>query len=185
MKAKVTSLKVKLVGERVPQRFHGAAGRDVEDKLRQQGIPITRDSGPDIPSVNLEVKTRDLDATSAQSVGSMTPEDIVKTPYRESVIFEKLQQQYRVKTKDQVIVSAEVYDFSSPNIQEKIEASYEAARQKIIDGDNNDYVSGGKYGYFERTVKGSRSYEFRFAHGAMKKIENMSTSTFDKIFTFE
>jgi hypothetical protein len=185
MKAKVISLKVKLVGEKVPERFNGAAGRDVENKLRQQGIPISRDSGPDIPSVNLEVKTRDLDATSAQSVGSMTPEDIVITPYRQSVIFKKLQQQYRVKTKDQIIVSAEVYDFSSPNIQEKIEESYEAARQKIIAGNNSDYVSGGKYGYFERTVSDSRSYEFRFANGAMKKIENMAKSTFDQLFTLE
>jgi hypothetical protein len=185
MKAKVTRLKVKMVGESVPSNFGGAAGRDIENKLRQQGIPLSNLPGPDIPSLNLEVKSRDLDATSAQTVGSMTPEDIVVTPYRKSVIFHKLQQQYRVKTKDQVIVSAGVYDFSSPYIQEKIEQSYEAARQKIIAGDAHDYVSGGKYGFFERTVDGSRSYQFRFTDGAMNKLESMSNSTFDKFFTFE
>lgn len=185
MKAKVISLKAKLVGEAVPPKTHGAAGRDIEHQLRAQGFPISNQPGADMPSIGVEVKSRDIDSTSAQSVGTMLPEDIIKKSYRESVIYEKLQQQYRVKTKDQKIISAEVYDFSSPYIQEKIEESYEAARQKIIAGDYGDYIYGGPYGYFERTVKGSRSYQFRVSDGAVKKIEAMSSSTFNKHFTFE
>jgi hypothetical protein len=115
----------------------------------------------------------------------MLPEDIIEKSYRESVICEKLQQQLRVKTKDQIIISAEVYDFSSPYIQEKIEESYETARQKIINGDRSKYISGGPYGYFERTVKGSRSYQFRVSDGAVKKIESMSLATSNKLLTFE
>jgi hypothetical protein len=111
MKAKVISLKAKLVGETVPPKTHGAAGRDIENQLRAQGFPLSNQSGPDLPTVGLEVKSRDIDSTSAQSIGTMLPEDIIRTPYPESVICEKLQQQYRVKHKDQVIVSAEVYDF--------------------------------------------------------------------------
>jgi hypothetical protein len=185
MKAKVIKLKVKMVGLPVPSNFGGEAGRDIENKLRKQGIPISNGPGADVPLVNLEVKSRDLDATSAQSVGSMTPEAIIATSYKQSVIFEKLQQQYRVKTKNKVIVSAEIYDFSSSTIQEKIERCYELARQKIIAGDQHDYVAGGKYGFFERTVGGSRSYEFRFANGAMKQLESMSKSTFHKLFIIE
>ena len=131
MKAKVISLKAKLVGESVPPKTHGAAGRDIENQLRAQGFPISNQPGPDLPSVGLEVKSRDIDSTSAQSVGTMLPEDIIQKSYRESVICEKLQQQLRVKTKDQKIISSEVYDFSSPYIQEKFEESYEIARQKI------------------------------------------------------
>lgn len=185
MKAKVIALKVNMVGRPVPSNFGGAAGRDIEHKLRDQGIPISNGPGADVPTVNLEVKSRDLDATSAQSVGSMTPEAIAATPYRQSVIFEKLQQQYRVKTRDNIIVSADVYDFSAASIQEKIEECYEIARQKIIAGNTNDYIAGGKYGFFERTVKGSRSYEFRFTNGAMKQLESMSKSTFNKLFSYE
>lgn len=185
MKAKVISLKAKIVGETVPPKTHGAAGRDIENKLCAQGFPMSNQPGPDIPAVGLEVKSRDIDSTSAQSVGSMLPEDIISTPYPKSVICKKLQQQYRVKHKDQVIVSAEVYDFSPSYIQDRIERSYEAARQKIIAGDCSDYVYGGPYGYFERTVKGSRSYQFRVADGAVKKLESMASSTFNKFFTFE
>jgi len=115
----------------------------------------------------------------------MTPEDIKSTPYRESVVHDKLQRQYRVKTKDRVIVSDRVYDFTAPYIQEKIEQCYEAARQKIIQGDESNYTSGGSYGLFERQTDGPRSYQFRFTDGAMKKLEAMSRSTFHKLFTWE
>jgi hypothetical protein len=185
MKVKITSLKTTLVGESVPPKTYGAAGRDIENQLRAQGFPLSNQPGADLPTVGLEVKSRDIDSTSAQSVGAMLPEDIIKTSYRDSLICDKLQQQFRVKTKDQIIVSAEVYDFSAPYIQEKIEASYEAARQKITAGDRSKYISGGPYGYFERTVKGSRSYQFRVSNNAVKKIESMSMATANKLITFE
>ena len=185
MKAKITRLKVNIVGESIASTFGGASGRDAEKKLIKRGVPLSNGPGADIPECDFEVKTRDLDATSAHTVGKMTPEDIKSTPYRESTIYHKLQQQYRVKSKNQVIVSAEVYDFSIPHIQEKIEKCYEAARQKIIQGDESDYISGGYYGFFERQANGPRSYQFRFTDGAMKKIESMSRSTFHKLFTSE
>ena len=185
MKPKVVRLKANMVGRSVPSNINGAAGRDIEKKLREQGFPMSNAAEPDIPEYGVEVKSRDLDATSAHSVARMTAEDIKLTPYRKSVVYDKLQQQYRVKTKDQVIVSAEVYDFSMPHIQEKIEKCYEAARQKIIQGDESDYISGGPYGFFERQVNGPRSYQFRFTDGAMKKLEAMSRSTFHKLFTWE
>jgi hypothetical protein len=78
-----------------------------------------------------------------------------------------------------------VYDFSAPYIQEKIEQCYEAARQKIIQGDERDYIPGGHYGFFERQAGGPRSYQFRFTDGAMKKLEAMSRSTFHKLFNWE
>lgn len=185
MKVKITSIKAKLVGEIVPPKTNGAAGRDIENQLRDQGYPISNQPGPDLPSVGLEVKSRDIDSTSPQSVGSMLPEDIASTPYPESIICKKLQQQLRVKTKDQVIVSSEVYDFSSSYIQKKLEESYEAGRKKIIDGDRSKYIKGGPFGYFERTVKGSRSYQFRVSNNAAKKIETMSLATSNKNFDFE
>jgi hypothetical protein len=186
MKAKVISLKTNLVGQNVPNKFAGMAGRDIEKKLIVQGFNVDqRGAGVDIKNLGVEIKSRDLDSISPQSVGSMTPEDICVTPYSQSVICAKLQQQFRVKTKDQKIVSADVYDFSSPVIQQRIEESYELARQKIIEGDNSSYIAGGPYGYFERTVTGSRSYEFRLRDISMKKIENISKSTFDKFFELQ
>ena len=185
MKAKITRLKVNIVGESIAPTFGGASGRDAEKKLIKRGVPLSNGPGADIPECDFEVKTRDLDATSAHTVGRMAPEDIITTPYRKSTIYHKLQQQYRVKSKDRIIVSAEVYDFSASHIQEKIEQCYEAARQKIIQGDKSDYISGGHYGFFERQADGPRSYQFRFTDGAMKKLEAMARSTFSKLFTWE
>jgi len=185
MKPRVVRLKANMVGKSVPSNMNGAAGRYVEKELGKQGYLMSNAPGPDIPEIETEVKTRDLDAVSAHTVGRMTPEDIITTPYRESVVYTKLQRQYRVKTKDRVIVSDRVYDFSAPYIQEKIEQCYEAARQKIIQGDERDYIPGGHYGFFERQAGGPRSYQFRFTDGAMKKLEAMSRSTFHKLFNWE
>ena len=185
MKPRVVRLKANMVGKSVPSNINGAAGRYIHEELGEQGYPMSNAPGPDIPEIEMEVKSRDLDATSAHTVARMTPEDIKLTPYRKSVVHDKLQRQYRVKTKDQVIVSDRVYDFTVPYIQEKIEQCYEAARQKIIQGDESDYISGGSYGFFERQADGPRSYQFRFTDGAMKKLESMSCSTFHKLFTLE
>ena len=113
----------------------------------------------------------------------MLPEDIKVTPFPDSPIHDKIQQQLRVKTQDQIIVSADMYDFSNPYIQQKIEESYESARAKIIAGDDSNYIPGGQFGYFERTnPKTSRSYDFRLTDRAMHKLESMATSTFKDLF---
>ena len=181
--AKIKQVK-HLVGQPVPPKTHGAAGREVEEIMAAHGWPMDRHGqGIDVPEYGFEVKSRDLDSTSAQSIGKMLPEDIKVTPYFNSPIHDKVQQQLRVKTQDQVIVSADMYDFSNPHIQQKIEESYEAARERIIAGDDSNYISGGPFGYFERTnPKTSRSYDFRLTNGAMQKLENMATSTFKDLF---
>ena len=181
--AKIKQVK-NLVGQSVPPKTHGAAGREIEEIMSAQGWPMDRrGQGVDVPAYGFEVKSRDLDSTSAQSIGKMLPEDIKVTAFPDSPIHDKIQQQLRVKTQSQVIVSADMYDFSNPFIQQKIEESYETARAKIVAGDDNNYVSGGPYGYFERTnPKTSRSYDFRLTDSAMVKLENMATSTFKDLY---
>ncbi len=181
--AKIKQVK-HLVGQVVPPKTHGAAGRAIEEIMEAQGWPMDRHGqGIDVPAYGFEVKSRDLDSISSQSIGKMLPEDIKVMPFSKSPIYDKIQQQLRVKTQDQVIVSADMYDFSNPFIQQKIEESYETARAKIIAGDDSNYISGGPFGYFERTnPKTSRSYDFRLTNGAMQKLENMATSTFKDLF---
>jgi len=185
MKARVTKLNTKLVGMTVPETANGHAGRFIENSLINQGFDVDRSGTIDIPGLDLEVKSRNVDAISAQTVGSMLPETIKVTPYKKSTVHEKIQRQFRVYIKDNTIIDARVVDFSWDIIQDKIEKSYELARQKIINGVNRNYISGGDYGYFERTVKGSKSYEFRLRDSAMKKLEIMANSTLRNIATFE
>jgi len=187
MKAKIKSLKTTLVGKTVPDSACGHAGRAVEDILIQDRFQLDRKGTVDIPGLDVEVKSRDVDATSAQTVGRMSLAEIKVTDYASSNVWKKIQTQFRVKIKDNVIVSAEIVDFSWNIIQDKLEKSYEAARLKIINGDKANYIRGGRFGIFERSNKDAKlglPYQFRLADGAMKQLERMAGSTARKLFTF-
>jgi hypothetical protein len=174
-----------LVGKTVPTNKNGHAGRAVEDFLEGQGYEINRRGAvPDMQGLDIEIKTRDLDATSPQTVGTMLLDDIKLTPYPMSSIAGKLKQQLRVKTKDRVVVESRIWDFSDPYIQLLIETSYETARQKIIAGCQDKYISGGDYGYFEKCTNSDNSYAWRMSQTMMDKLETMSSnsSTFNKHF---
>jgi hypothetical protein len=174
----------KLIGQQLPTNAHGAAGRAVEDLLEQMGIPINRGPGTDM-MFGLECKTRKLSATSAQTICVMHPSDIVKLSYYNSPVYAKFQQQLRIKTNDNdIIVSAQVYNFDQPHIQDKAEAAYENGRRQIIKDPNILYTPyEGHWGYFENTRPDKTScLKFRVTDGDMEKLEEMSTSTFNKIF---
>lgn len=174
-----------LLGKKLPTNKNGHAGRAVEDILEDQGYNINRQGAvPDMQGLNVEVKTRDIDATSPQTVGTMLIDDIKITPYPLSPISSKLKQQLRVKTKDQVVVESRIWDFSDPYIQSLLETSYETARQKIIFGCRDRYIPGGNYGYFEKCTNSDNSYAWRMSQSMMNKLETMSgnSSTFNTLF---
>lgn len=187
MKVKIKTLKFidALVGQYVPSTENGHAGRAVEILLEQMGVPINRGHGPDILVFGLEVKTRNVDAVSPQTVADMSLEDIINTSYAASHVCEKFQQQLRVYVKDQKIVSAKIYDFSLPHIQRIIELAYENARAQLT---NAPYLTTtsckGKYfGYFEK-CSGKNTYSFRLSPQHLVDIENMSTSTFKHLYEY-
>jgi hypothetical protein len=183
-----TLKKANLVGIEVPGNIGGYAGRYVEEILEQRGYRIDQGQGCDMPSLNIEVKTRDLDATSPQTIGTMSVIDIIETDYEDSPICEKIQQQYRIKTRNGVIVENKIYDFSDPYIQELIKVSYETGRIRLINDvrqgiHNVKYYPGGDYGYWERTTN-SRSYSFRMSQSMMDGLETLSNNskTFNTMF---
>ena len=182
IKTKNLKLKISLVGKKVPNKWGGQAGRYIEILLQRAGVPIDRLATLDNPY--FEVKSRDVDSTSPQTVGSMTLDSIKTTEWEDSTVHKKIQLQYRVKTKANVIVESEMYDFSSWGIQSVLKEAYEVARQDIINGNCNDYIYGGEYGYFEKTNKDSNSWCFRINNGAFKKLEAMANSTIGELFAF-
>jgi hypothetical protein len=179
-KVKNLRLKTSLIGEIVPNKTDGEAGRYVEDLLESAGIQINRTSTVDNPL--FEVKTRDLDSTSPQTVGGMTLKKIKQTAWKDSPVFEKIQQQYRVKTQNNIVVANDMYDFSGWAVQSLLEEAYEAGRTDIINGNSNDYIYGSKYGYFERTNKKSKTWCFRINHKAMQTLEAIAHSNFNELF---
>jgi hypothetical protein len=183
MKAKVVALKTTLVGRTLTGITGSERGHEVEDIMIRDGFPVdVHSKGPDIQAIGVEIKNRNLDSCSPHTVGSATIEYIVATDYKNTYIAQKLQQQLRVKVKDNVVQSADIYDFSSNTIQDLIEQSYEAGRQMIINGDRSSYISGGKFGYFERKTGCPNSYSFRLSNWAMNCIETIATSTYNKFF---
>ena len=185
----ITGLCHRLIGQAVPTNQHGHAGRYIEDRIEGMGIRINRGAGCDILVLGLELKSRDLGATSPQNISTMTPQQVCNTAYRDSVIFDKFQQQLRVFTQDQFIVDAGVYDFSPEHIQHLIEQAYEHGRaeiQRCMAAPNSVlpvYVYGTEYGYWER-ICGASSFTFRINAGAYEKLERMACSTFVDFFEF-
>jgi hypothetical protein len=171
-----------LIGKKLPTNHGGHAGRAFENLLESMGVPINRGPGCDWKLYNLEFKTRDIDATSPQTVATMTPKDITTTAYKDSIVFEKIQQQLRVYTRDQIIVDVRIHDFSAEHIQKLLETAYNNGQAQIILGTAGDYVYGNEYGYFERTNPRSNSYSFRINQGAFDKLEAMAASTYATLF---
>lgn len=171
-----------LVGQTVPTNQHGQAGRAIEDMLEAEGFVINRRGGADIQVSGqpvLEIKSRDIDAISPQTVGTMTNSAITSTPYSLSHIRDKLQVQYRVKTQNQVVVENKLYDWSHPSIQSIFEDGYNNIQKELLNGNTKEYIYGNKFLYAE---KKSGSYAFRINNGAMDTLESIADSTFSSLF---
>ena len=173
-----------LIGIKLPTNLDGHAGREVERILEDMGVPINRGAGPDILQFGLEIKTRKLSATSAQTVTAMHPEDIISTAYFDSPVYKKIQQQLRIYTNDDnVIVRAEVFNFDQPQIQELLESAYEHGRKIIAANPNIGYTPYSKqWGFFEQTKKDRPEYDFRVTNTMMEGLEGMARSNFKNIF---
>jgi hypothetical protein len=184
MKVKTFKPALKLIGKVVPDNKNGHAGRYIEKLLEDEGVPINRGHGPDIDSLGLEIKSRDIDAVSAQTIADMSVEDIINTSYRNSHVCKKFQQQLRVYTKNNVIISADVYDFSIPAIQDLIEHAYDHAKKQVIQNPEltrTEYK--GKFGFFERVSANRKSLSFRLSNDDMTKLEVLAKSTYKHLFT--
>jgi len=176
----VKSIKTTIIGKPVNGKNDEIA-KQIETMISDKGWDVQNGPGPDILSAGIEIKSRHLNATSNQTIGSMTTASIINTPYRQSPIYKKIQKQIRVYHNGETVLKASLYDFSDEYVQSKIEEAYESARQKIASGWEKDWVPGTSWGSFEK-VKGRDSHAFRLPPHAYKKLEGMSKDTFNKIF---
>ena len=175
-----------LLGKQLPSNYGGDAGRACEYLLEDIGISINRGAGCDIPEIGWEVKCRKGTATSAQTVATMRPENIISTPYPLSPIYEKIRKQLRFTSNElDVIIAIDLCDFDQPQIQELIEAAYEHARELLRANPSLAYTPyEGYWGYFEKTKKDRPELDFRLADGDMEKLLAMTSSTFQDIFAY-
>lgn len=194
-----------LMGLELPARSSsntGNVGNFIDQHLKTQLNITNITSIVDLELLGIELKSKDISTNSDWSIGSMTLADILKTPYRQSSVFQKLQALLLVTTDNtfQVVKDIGLYYFDIDEIQELLENSYEAARakiqsrvinhasnvnQQIIAGNYNAVLSTvqfssfekfqGDYGKFEFTNNGM-SFMFRISVPQMRHLTTIAAS---------
>lgn len=181
--AKVKKLKkADFVGETVPPKFYGMAGRHIENRLEEVGYKVSKKQGIDLPVEKVETKTRDLDSVSPETIATMSEKEILSTNYEDSKVCEKFQQQFRVYTKDRVIVSNEIHDYSDDWCQKIAKDIYDIGKDALAKGVKGTYISGTKFGYWESKKPGM--WDFRFRKDTYNILDRMvqSKKHFDSMF---
>jgi|APGre2960657404_1045060.scaffolds.fasta_scaffold00799_5 hypothetical protein len=197
MKAKIKSLKVNLsnIDFADPDKVNdGRNGKILEQGMIRQGYPIDQNGTVDIPGVGIEVKSRKSSTGAMHTIGTMTYDDILVTPWDKTPFKQKLQKQYRVTiNKDEfegdINATGKVVDLSNPEIQAKLKEAYERNRMYLIIQHGiikgQTIKAGGQYGKLEHKPGRSgtgRSYALRIPDSGMKKLLATANSTFETLF---
>ena len=186
---RVKSIKFGLaVGDAVPKQnvnAYGNVGKYLEHVMRSQGI-ILQNIGIDIPSLNMEVKTRNNSATAALTVCRMHVDDIISSDYNESLVYQSAENLLIVRYCDDenVVTSVEVHNWNKHSlVKDFISSSYESARKRFVAGIHDDkyYLRGDKThrAYFEKSDKNSTKsdmYSFRLGASSLIKMEKCKNS---------
>ena len=197
MKAKIKSLKVNLsnIDFADPDKVNdGRNGKILEQEMIRQGYPIDQNGTVDMPGVGIEVKSRKSSTGAMHTIGTMTYDDILVTPWDKTPFKQKLQKQYRVTiNKDEfegdINATGKVVDLSNPEIQAKLKEAYERNRMYLIIQHGiikgQTIKAGGQYGKLEHKPGRSgtgRSYALRIPDSGMKKLLATANSTFEALF---
>ena len=197
MKAKIKSLKVNLsdIDFADPDKVNdGRNGKILEQEMIRQGYPIDQNGTVDMPGVGIEVKSRKSSTGAMHTIGTMTYDDILVTPWDKTPFKQKLQKQYRVTiNKDEfegdINATGKVVDLSHPEIQAKLKEAYERNRMYLIIQHGiikgQTVTAGGQYGKLEHKPGKSgtgRSYALRIPDSGMKKLLATANSTFEALF---
>jgi hypothetical protein len=195
MKVKIKSLKVNLdnIDFVDPDQVNdGRNGKILEQEMMRQGYPIDQNGTIDLPGI--EVKSRKSSTDAMHTVGTMTYDDILVTPWDQTPFKKKLQTQYRVTINKEectggVSATGKVVDFSDPEIQKELEDAYEKCRAELI-AQGQIYIgqtitAGGQYGKLEHKSGPNgtgKSYALRIPNSGMKKLLTIANSTFNTLF---
>jgi len=201
MTVKLKSLKVNLsdVNFKDPDLVNdGTNGKILESALIKQGFPLNQTGTVDLPATGIvsgcEIKTRKASTRANHTVGTMTYDDIINTPWDKTTFKEKLQTQYRVTiTKDEwtgeIYATDKMVDFSGASIQQKLSNSYEQNRA-VLKAQGNIIVgqtitAGGQFGVLEHKPGKNgtgKSYAMRIPDSGMKKLIKEATSPYHTLF---
>lgn len=152
-------------------------GKLLEQSFIDLGHTHNSLEGVDLPLLagGIELKTKDVNSTSAWTIGKMSHARVLSTPYAESFIKEKMQRQWHfVYDMAGNVWDDRLYDFTDQAIQERCEAAYEEGRWEIIKGikGNGNNTQTYDIGIWQRDSTGSWSW--RITVPGMKNLKEMS-----------
>lgn len=188
----------------------GNVGTFIDSHLKQQMNITNTTTLVDLASLGIEVKSKDIHTSTDWSIGSMTLQDILSTPYNKSSVYQKLQALLLVTTDDtfQVIKDIGLHYFDIDEVQKLLEESYEDARaqiqhqvrlhaakvaQQVLNGNANAILKPiefssyqkfhGNYGKFEFTNNGT-SFMFRISVSQMRHLIKVSSAAHNPLLEF-
>jgi len=186
MQAKVTKLNKAIdPGHIIPLiQSYGNIGRYVENYLASQGYKINKGFGIDLVGLKLEIKTRDINATSAQTVTSLSLSNLLKYDWQRGPARHKITRQYRVlykqlDSKSSIVVESGVFDFTKSGIPSILKSDFDINRRYFIDyvekhGEYPKYVNQGSgWLFLERTTE-NEVWQVRITNRNMNKLEAMT-----------
>jgi hypothetical protein len=164
--------KLNLPGTQIPAKVpgdYGKTSRFLEEIVTDLGYPVDKQHTLDLPEIGVEIKGRDHKSSAPHTISAMSVDTIIKTPYYQSAVAAKMQQQFRVYFDHSlnVIKNQEMCDFSLPEIQERLRDAYEAGRRDLAAGRRGYAIKNSRWGYFEKHLT-ENTYKFRIPHAAMK-----------------
>lgn len=211
-KPRVRDFKNSLVGQSVPVRtdVNSAITGLFIDEYAKNLAGVWKDNIEkvvDIMHLGIEVKSKDIHSDSNWSIGSMTFNDIIDTPYIDSPIYKKLQALFLVRYDNDlsIITHTDLYYFDNDEVQTRIQTAYESIRNEMIafkmqhltNLNNQLFVIGPpaykftsyqKFksvpGYCFEYMNSGNSFNFRISVKEMKDLGSVSVSVNNPLFAF-
>lgn len=204
-----------LKGHPIPPKstvYHGAAGNYIDHLIKTHlRNPYHANSVVDLVKFGIEIKSKDIDTNTSWSIGSMTIQDIVNTPYVNSCIYAKMQALLLVTTnhKFESITDTMLVYLDMDEVQAPLEQTYESLRkqltvkwnayqlkvkQHLLNGELDEAYKPmqfspwenvkADYGMFEYTA--GTSYQFRMSQSQMNFITDIALkqASFEKHFAY-
>lgn len=168
----------------------GSNGIAVENYMRSKGFAVNSNSTVDLPKFGthgVEIKSRGIYSTTAPwTIGTMTDNAIIKTPWDKTSFKKKLQIQFHVLIGEDInlngiVVDSYIVDFRNPEFQETLRTAYEHARKNLMNG-NFGTAAGTRYGMLEQRTE--NSYAFRITAIGMKNLTNAALIGKNALFEF-
>lgn len=125
-----------LIGHTFPDTLNpnddGAYGKYIDKTIKQALKTVDPNNGnPDLSDYDIELKSKKQDSGTNWTIATMTAQDIINTPYRNSPVFRKLQALLLVEHNTILVTDVTLTYLDNDDAQERIQDFYETVRNAL------------------------------------------------------